>query len=44
MTNPLRPVIGIPARSVVDSSNGFRYSGIPLTYSSNVERAGARQF
>lgn len=40
MTNPLRPVIGIPARSVVDSSNGFRYSGIPLTYSSNVERAG----
>ena len=40
MANDLRPVIGIPARSVVDSSNGFRYSGIPLTYSSNVERAG----
>jgi putative glutamine amidotransferase len=40
MGNDLRPVIGIPARSVVDSSNGFRYSGIPLTYSSNVERAG----
>ncbi|GIL15699.1 MAG: gamma-glutamyl-gamma-aminobutyrate hydrolase [Chloroflexota bacterium] len=40
MANDLRPVIGIPARSVVDSNNGFRYSGIPLTYSSNVERAG----
>lgn len=40
MKNDLRPVIGIPARSVVDSNNGFRYSGIPLTYSSNVERAG----
>lgn len=40
MANDLRPVIGIPARSVVDSANGFRYSGIPLTYSSNLERAG----
>ncbi len=40
MSNASRPVIGIPARSVVDSSNGFRYSGIPLTYSNAVERAG----
>ncbi len=40
MSNDARPVIGIPARSVVDSSNGFRYSGIPLTYSNAVERAG----
>lgn len=35
-----RPIIGIPARSIVDSNNGFRYSGIPLTYSNAVERAG----
>lgn len=40
MANESRPVIGIPARSVVDSNNGFRYSGIPLTYSNAVERAG----
>jgi putative glutamine amidotransferase len=40
MGQDFRPVIGIPARSVVDSSNGFRYSGIPLTYSNCVERAG----
>ena len=40
MANDSRPVIGIPARSVVDSNNGFRYSGIPLTYSNAVERAG----
>ncbi len=40
MSNRDVPVIGIPARSVVDSNNGFRYSGIPLTYSSAVERAG----
>jgi putative glutamine amidotransferase len=40
MTNDFRPVIGIPARSIVDSNNGFRYSGIPLTYSNSVERAG----
>lgn len=40
MSNDTRPVIGIPARSVVDSSNGFRYSGIPLTYSNAIERAG----
>ncbi len=40
MANDSRPVIGIPARSVVDSSSGFRYSGIPLTYSNAVERAG----
>lgn len=40
MSDNSRPVIGIPARSVVDSSNGFRYSGIPLTYSNAVERAG----
>ncbi len=40
MTNNFRPVIGIPTRSIVDASIGFRYSGIPLTYSSAVERAG----
>ena len=40
MVHDTRPVIGIPARSVVDSSNGFRYSGIPLTYSNAIERAG----
>src|SRR5581483_725840 len=40
MANDFRPVIGIPARSIVDSNNGFRYSGIPLTYSNSVERAG----
>ncbi|MBI4670845.1 MAG: gamma-glutamyl-gamma-aminobutyrate hydrolase family protein [Chloroflexi bacterium] len=40
MSNDSRPVIGIPARSIVDASNGFRYSGIPLTYSNAVERAG----
>jgi putative glutamine amidotransferase len=40
MANNFRPVIGIPARSIVDSNNGFRYSGIPLTYSNSVERAG----
>lgn len=40
MANENRPVIGIPARSVVDSNNGFRYSGIPLTYSNAIERAG----
>ncbi|MCC7164560.1 MAG: gamma-glutamyl-gamma-aminobutyrate hydrolase family protein [Anaerolineae bacterium] len=40
MANDTRPVIGIPARSVVDSSNGFRYSGSPLTYSNAIERAG----
>lgn len=40
MSKDERPVIGIPARSVVDANNGFRYSGIPLTYSNAVERAG----
>lgn len=40
MANEFRPVIGIPARSVIDSNNGFKYSGIPLTYSDAIERAG----
>ncbi len=35
-----RPIIGIPARPITDSSNGFAYSGIPLTYSDCIERAG----
>lgn len=35
-----KPVIGIPSRSVVDSNNGFKYSGIPLTYTDALERAG----
>jgi putative glutamine amidotransferase len=40
MEQELRPIIAIPARSVVDSGSGFRYSGIPTTYTNAVERAG----
>lgn len=40
MSNTDKPIIGIPARSVVDSNNGFKYSGIPLTYTDAIERAG----
>jgi putative glutamine amidotransferase len=40
MSDDFRPVIGIPSRSVTDSNNGFKYSGIPLTYSNAIERAG----
>lgn len=40
MTSDSIPIIGIPARSVVDHGSGFRYSGIPLTYTNAIERAG----
>ncbi len=40
MANDSRPIIGIPARPIVDSSSGFEYSGIPLTYTDSIERAG----
>jgi putative glutamine amidotransferase len=42
MVEDTRPVIGIPARSVVDNSSRFKfhYSGISFSYSNAVERAG----
>lgn len=38
--NTERPLIGIPGRTVVDSSNGFKFSGIPLSYTRSIEKAG----
>lgn len=40
MANELRPLIGIPGRSIVDPKTGFTSSGIPTTYTQAVERAG----
>src|SRR5919201_1964542 len=40
MNHNHKPLIGIPARTVLDVNSGFKFSGIPFTYTRSVERAG----